>query len=125
MLFPNYKIIPEEKEKDLQTLENQTPILKQTANFYIEGLYFIVIGFTSTATFYLVSSCLKDFSQTVAGMDSSGAVQAFSSYGIDTLASVFLTSILVKSLVRPVYIFVLYPLLSTLMLIILYSYQHQ
>lgn len=88
MLFPNYKIIPEEKEKDLQTLENQTPILKQTANFYIEGLYFIVIGFTSTATFYLVSSCLKDFSQTVAGMDSSGAVQAFSSYGIDTLASV-------------------------------------
>lgn len=63
MLFPNYKITPEEKEKDLQTLENQTPILKQKANFYIEGLCFIVIGFTSTATFYLVSSCLKDFSQ--------------------------------------------------------------
>ena len=122
ILFPNYKITPEEKEKDLQTLENQTPILKQKANFYIEGLCFIVIGFTSTVTFYLVSSCLKDFSQTVAGMDSSGAVQAFSSYGIDTLASVFLTSILVKSLVRPVYIVVLYPLLSTLMLIILYSY---
>ena len=41
-------------------------------------------------------------------MDSSGAVQAFSSYGIDTLASVFLTSILVKSLVRPVYIVLSY-----------------
>lgn len=38
------------------------------------------------------------------------------------ISSVFLTSILVKSLVRPVYIVVLYPLLSTLMLIILYSY---
>lgn len=36
MLFPNYKITPEEKEKDLQTLENQTPILKQTVNFYIK-----------------------------------------------------------------------------------------
>ena len=36
MPFPNYKITPEEKEKDLQTLENQTPILKQKANFLLK-----------------------------------------------------------------------------------------
>ncbi|OCG03926.1 MFS transporter [Gilliamella sp. wkB112] len=120
MPFPNHKITPEQEEKSGDTVVKDTPFLKEKANFWIEGLCFIVIGFTSTATFYLVSSCLKDFSQTVAGMDSAGAVQAFSSYGIGTLASVFLTSILVKSLVRPAYVVVIYPLLSTLMLIALY-----
>lgn len=120
MPFPNHKITPEQEEKVSDTVDKDTPFLKEKANFWIEGICFIVIGFTSTATFYLVSSCLKDFSQTVAGMDSSGAVQAFSSYGIGTLTSVFLTSILVKSLVRPAYVVVIYPLLSTLMLIVLY-----
>lgn len=120
MPFPNHKITPEQEEKDLQTITEEAPTLKHESNFWIEGICFIVIGFTSTATFYLVSSCLKDFSQTVAGMDSAGAVKAFSSYGLGTLASVFLTSILVKSLIKPVYIVVVYPLLSMLMLIGLY-----
>lgn len=120
MPFPNHKITPEQEEKDLQTITEEAPTLKHKSNFWIEGICFIVIGFTSTATFYLVSSCLKDFSQTVAGMDSAGAVKAFSSYGLGTLASVFLTSILVKSLIKPVYIVVVYPLLSMLMLIGLY-----
>lgn len=122
MPFPNHKITPEEEVKDLQTIEKNPATLKQNSNRMIEGICFIVIGFTSTATFYLVSSCLKDYSQTVADMDAAGAVKAFSAYGIGTLASVFLTSILVKSLIRPVYIVVLYPLLSTFMLIALYSY---
>ena len=120
MPFPNHKITPEQEEKDLQTITEEALTLKHKSNFWIEGICFIVIGFTSTATFYLVSSCLKDFSQTVAGMDSAGAVKAFSSYGLGTLASVFLTSILVKSLIKPVYIVVVYPLLSMLMLIVLY-----
>lgn len=120
MPFPNHKITPEQEEKDLQTINKEVPTLKHKSNFWIEGICFIVIGFTSTATFYLVSSCLKDFSQTVAGMDAAGAVKAFSSYGLGTLASVFLTSILVKSLIKPVYIVVVYPLLSMLMLIGLY-----
>lgn len=120
MPFPNHKLTPEQELENLEKNEKTTPVLKQKANFWIEGICFIIIGFTSTATFYLVSSCLKDFSQTVAGMDSSGAVQTFSSYGIGTLASVFLTSLLVKSLIKPVYIVVFYPLLSTIMLIVMY-----
>ncbi|MDF7667021.1 MFS transporter [Orbaceae bacterium ESL0727] len=120
MPFPNYKITPQQEEKDLTAVDTSMPTLKTKANFWIEGICFILIGFTSTATFYLVSSCLKDFSQTVAGMDAAGAGYSVSAYGIGTLASVFLTAFLVKSLVRPVYIVVLYPLLSTLMLITLY-----
>ncbi|MDF7671108.1 MFS transporter [Orbaceae bacterium ESL0721] len=120
MPFPNHKLTPEQEVEDLETIEKDVPTLKTKANFWIEGICFILIGFTSTATFYLVSSCLKDFSQTVAGMDSAGAGYSLTSYGIGTLASVFLTAFLVKSLVRPVYIVVIYPLLSTLMLIALY-----
>lgn len=122
MPFPNHKQVETETDQEQVKQNLDIPYLKEKANFYIEGICFIIIGFTSTATFYLVSSCLKDFAQNIAGMDSTGAVRAFSAYGIGTLASVFLTAILVKSLIRPVYIVVVYPLLSTLMLIILYSY---
>lgn len=124
MPFPNHQKSAADEATDKESNEDvasSQPRLKTKANFWIEGVCFIVIGYTSTATFYLISSCLKDYAQSVVGMDSAGAIQAFSSYGIGTLASVFLTSLLVKSLIRPVYIVVLYPLLSMLMLIVLYA----
>ena len=124
MPFPNHKqpaaeeIADESIEKDTKPL----PKLKQKANFWIEGICFIIIGYTSTATFYLVSIWLPKFSESVAMMSPSASAQTISYYAIGTLTSVILTSILVKSLIRPVYIVFVYPCLSAIMLFVLFLF---
>lgn len=123
MPFPNHKK-PENSETDEKTevdLSN-LPRLKEKANFWIEGVCFIVIGYTSTATFYLVSIWLPKFSSAVAQMSDTAAAQTISYYAIGTLASVILTSILVKSWIRPVYVVFVYPMLSAIMLFVLYLF---
>ena len=124
MPFPNHKqpaaeeIADESIEKDTKPL----PKLKQKANFWIEGICFIIIGYTSTATFYLVSIWLPKFSESVAMMSPSASAQTISYYAMGTLTSVILTSILVKSLIRPVYIVFVYPCLSAIMLFVLFLF---
>ena len=124
MPFPNHKqpaaeeIADESIEKDTKTL----PKLKQKANFWIEGICFIIIGYTSTATFYLVSIWLPKFSESVAMMSPSASAQTISYYAIGTLTSVILTSILVKSWIRPVYVVFVYPCLSAIMLFVLFLF---
>ena len=124
MPFPNHKqpaaeeIADESIEKDTKPL----PKLKQKANFWIEGICFIIIGYTSTATFYLVSIWLPKFSESVAMMSPSASAQTISYYAIGTLTSVILTSILVKSWIRPVYVVFVYPCLSAIMLFVLFLF---
>ncbi|TSJ92089.1 MFS transporter [Gilliamella apicola] len=124
MPFPNHKQ-PIAKEIAQESVEQETkplPKLKQKANFWIEGVCFIIIGYTSTATFYLVSIWLPKFSESVAMMNPSASAQTISYYAIGTLASVILTSILVKSWIRPVYIVFVYPCLSAIMLFVLFLF---
>ena len=124
MPFPNLKQ-PIAEEIAKESVEQETkplPKLKQKANFWIEGVCFIIIGYTSTATFYLVSIWLPKFSESVAMMSPSASAQTISYYAIGTLASVILTSILVKSWIRPVYIVFVYPCLSAIMLFVLFLF---
>ncbi|PXZ07116.1 MFS transporter [Gilliamella apicola] len=124
MPFPNHKQ-PIAEEIAKESVEQETkplPKLKQKANFWIEGVCFIIIGYTSTATFYLVSIWLPKFSESVAMMSPSASAQTISYYAIGTLASVILTSILVKSWIRPVYIVFVYPCLSAIMLFVLFLF---
>ncbi|MFQ1054447.1 MFS transporter [Gilliamella apicola] len=124
MPFPNHKQPAAEEIAD-ESIEKETkplPKLKQKANFWIEGICFIIIGYTSTATFYLVSIWLHKFSESVAMMSPSASAQTISYYAMGTLTSVILTSILVKSLIRPVYIVFVYPCLSAIMLFALFLF---
>lgn len=124
MPFPNHKepVTQEVTEAVVQEDASPLPKLKEKANFWIEGICFIIIGYTSTATFYLVSIWLPKFSTDVAHMSEAAAAQTISYYAIGTLASVILTSILVKSWIRPVYVVFIYPTLSAMMLFVLYLF---
>jgi len=127
MPFPNHKQPAAEEIAD-ESIEKETkplPKLKQKANFWIEGICFIIIGYTSTATFYLVSIWLPKFSESVAMMSPSASAQTISYYAMGTLTSVILTSILVKSLIRPV-ILCLFILVYQQLCCLFYSYSlHQ
>lgn len=90
--------------------------------FWIEGICLILIGYTATATFYLISVWLPTYGREAAGMPETASLQLISYYSIGSLLSVFITSYLVKSLVRPVTFVFLYPLISFIALVLLWKF---
>lgn len=124
MPFSNNKQ-PQTEEVTQATTEidiNPLPKLKQKANFWIDGICFIIIGYTTTATLYLVSIWLPKLSMSTANMSESAADQTISYYAIGTLASVILTSILVESWIVRSISCLFTPSLSAIMLFALYLY---
>ncbi|WP_318505057.1 MFS transporter [Bacillus sp. T3] len=91
--------------------------------FWVEGLAIILIGYTATATFYLIQVWLPTYGQEVVGMPEVTALKLISYYSLGSLASVFLTSYLVKSLVKPVTIVLIYPLVSFITLLAIWQVQ--
>ncbi|WP_025692247.1 MFS transporter [Paenibacillus zanthoxyli] len=90
-------------------------------NFWIEGICLILIGYTATATFYLISVWLPKYGEQVVQMSKTSSLQLISYYSIGSLLAVFVTSYLVKSLVRPVTFVLLYPFISFVALLVLWQ----
>lgn len=88
--------------------------------FSIEGITLIAIGFTCTTTFYLISVWLPTYGQEVVGMSKTASLALVSYYSIGSLISVFITAYLVKSLIKPVTVLFVYPLISLIFLLILW-----
>ena len=87
--------------------------------FWIEGLALIIIGYTSTATFSIINTWIPSYGREVAGMAEASSLKLVSYYSVGSIVAVIVTSILVKSLVKPVRIVFVYPLISVIMLTIL------
>lgn len=90
--------------------------IKET-KFTKESIALILIGFTCTATFMLWLNCAQKFGAEVAGMENVGNMQVW--YSIGTLSAIILTSILVNKIKEVRFLFA-YPLISLIMLIIVY-----
>ncbi|QWU14907.1 Sugar phosphate permease [Paenibacillus sophorae] len=91
------------------------------ANFWIEGLALILIGFTSTATFFIISVWLPTYGQEAAGMAANASRQLISYYSIGSLVAVFITAVLVKKWVKPATFILIYPLISLACLFLLWA----
>lgn len=83
------------------------------ANFKIEGIALVVIGYTATATFHTVINWITIYSRDVAGMSESGAQSIMSFYSIGAVISVAATAVLVQKTIKPARLLVLYPILAT------------
>lgn len=92
---------------------------KAKPNFWIEGLALIIIGYTSTATFSIINTWIPSYGREVAGMAEAASLKLVSYYSVGSIVAVIFTSIIVKSLVKPVRIVFVYPLISVIMLTIL------
>lgn len=93
---------------------------KGKPKFWIEGLSLIIIGYTSTATFSIINTWIPSYGREVAGMAEAASLKLVSYYSVGSIVAVVFTSIIVKSLVKPVRIVFIYPLISTIMLTILW-----
>lgn len=104
-------------KNDVEAVTEESTSVKP--KFWIEGLALIIIGYTSTATFSIINTWIPSYGREVAGMAEAASLKLVSYYSIGSIVAVILTSILVKSLVKPVRIVFIYPLISVIMLTIL------
>ncbi|GKU83262.1 MFS transporter [Niallia sp. NCCP-28] len=115
--FPNHK---QQGDGDKERIgETQ---FKSKPKFWVEGLCLILIGYTATATFYLISVWLPTYGREVGGMSQTASLSLISYYSIGSLLAVFITSYLVKGLVKPVTFVFVYPLISFIALMILWAF---
>ena len=112
--FPSHIV---SKGKEDKEEAQSTKVFASKPNFFIEGFAVIMIAFTATATFLIVQTWLPTYGEEVVGMTNTSALKLVSYYSAGSLASVFLTSYLVKSLIKPVYIVLVYPLMSFFVLL--------
>ena len=84
------------------------------SKWYLEGICFVLYGYISQATFYLISQWLTKYGAAVAQMSDMAARSLMSYYSGGSLACVFVTAIITKKGIRPITLLVAYTFISTL-----------
>ena len=84
------------------------------SKWYLEGIAFVVYGYISQATFYLISQWLTKYGVAVAQMSDMAARSLISYYSVGSLVCVFFTAFVTKKGIRPITLLVAYTLISTL-----------
>ncbi|MGM9945290.1 MAG: MFS transporter [Lysinibacillus sp.] len=107
--FPNH-VVQKGSKEEVET----TQVFASKPKFFVEGLALLAIAFTATATFLIVQTWLPTYGEEVVGMTNTSSLKLVSYFSAGSLASVFITSYLVKSLIKPVYVVFIYPLMSLL-----------
>lgn len=91
----------------------------KNAKFSAESVALILIGFTSTATFQLWLNCAQTFGKDVAGISSEAVSMMQTYYSAGTMAALVVTSLLITKF-KQVRFLVIYPAVSTVMLVLVY-----
>ncbi|MGY3778654.1 MFS transporter [Isobaculum melis] len=118
--FPTSQITQKQQSSD----EKIIPFVKK-AHLLLDGLPLILIGFTSTATFLLVSNGIGQYAQSVLHLSEATGRQLVSYYSVTSLLGAVLTSIFVKKWVKGTVLLIIYPFISCLSLCSLYFFPSQ
>ncbi len=109
--FPGSDKSDEKGESFLESLKN--------ANFTLESVACILIGFTCTATFQLWLNCAQTFAKEVAGVAAESASIMQTYYSAGSLVALVVTSFLITRF-KQVRFLVIYPAVSVVMLLLVY-----
>lgn len=115
--FPSMNPVQEAKEEGLSAAA-ATWVPK--SKWYLEGICFVIYGYISQATFYLISQWLTKYGVAVAQMTDMAARSLISYYSIGSLACVFFTAFITKKGVRTITLLVAYTFISTIAIGALY-----
>lgn len=109
--FPSMNPVKEAKEEGTSTkLTSWIPKSK----WYLEGICFVIYGYISQATFYLISQWLTKYGASVAQMTDIASRALMSYYSIGSLCCVFFTAFITKKGIRPITLLVVYTFISTI-----------
>ncbi len=93
---------------------------EEKMKFTTTSIAVILIGFTCTSTFQLWLNCNQELGK-LYGLAKPSQIQSY--YAMGSMVAVLVTAALVKKFLKPVKVLVLYPLISTIMLLIIYFVQ--
>lgn len=93
--FPNSKEVAKADESKVSKVTEKTDTTVKS-NLLIDGTLFIIYGYISQATFYLVSQMLTQYGQQVGGMAQGAAHSLVSWYSLGSIVCVLLTAFLGK-----------------------------
>lgn len=120
-LFLLKRPFPDQDAKENQQAEIQAVKFKSQPKIAIEGVCFIIYGFISQATFYLISQFIGIYGEEVAQMTTDNANLLISYYSTGSLICVAVTAVLATK-VRPVYLVTLYTLVSFVTILIMWLF---
>lgn len=92
--FPDSNEVTKEDEEKAEEQANNNI----ASNVLIDGTLFIIYGYISQATFYLVSQMLTQYGQQVGGMAQASAHSLVSWYSLGSICCVLLTAVLGKKI---------------------------
>jgi len=99
---------------------DKAEVKKEKMKFTATSIAIILIGFTCTSTFQLWLNCNQELGK-LYGVANPSQIQSY--YAIGSMVAVLVTAPLIKNFIKPVRILVIYPAISTLMLLVLYFIQ--
>lgn len=117
--FPTLETV----NKSTELKEDVKEVVK--ANFRLEGIALIVIGFTATATFQIFLNVNKSFGTDIVGMTEVAAGKIQSNYAMGSIWAVIITALLVKKLVKPARFLIIYPGISLVTLIAMFILKNE
>lgn len=120
-LFLLKRPFPDQDAKENDQTEIQAVTFKSQPKIAIEGVCFIIYGFISQATFYLISQFIGIYGEEVARMTTDNANLLISYYSTGSLVCVAVTAVLATK-VRPVYLVVLYTLVSFVTILVMWLF---
>ncbi|MBO1000801.1 MFS transporter [Bacillus sp. SD075] len=77
-----------------------------------EGFALVIIGFTSTGLFTVSQIWLPTYGQQAVGMPMASSIKLISYYSLGALISVLVLSVLLKKIVRPITVIMIYPIIT-------------
>ncbi len=117
MSYPSMNPAEEAKEDGKDTA---AALWMPKSKWYLEGICFVIYGYISQATFYLISQWITKYGAAVAQMSDMAARSLMSYYSVGSLCCVFFTAFVTKKGIRPITLLVAYTLISTLSISALY-----
>ncbi|MFL0167442.1 MFS transporter [Candidatus Clostridium helianthi] len=100
--------------------KKEAPAQSEKMKFTATSIAVILIGFTCTSTFQLWLNCNQELGK-LYGLANPSQIQTY--YALGSMVAVLVTAVLVKSFIKPVRVLIIYPLISAIMLMIIYFVQ--
>ncbi len=122
MLFAGKFPVANQDAKVEEKAEEKEDVPASKGNLWFDGTLFILYGYISQATFYLVSQWLSQYGTKVAGMGDAGSHALISYYSIGSIVCVLVTAALAKRAVKEIQFLGVYTLISFLSLLLMYMF---
>lgn len=95
---------------------------KTPGNLWLDGTLFVLYGYISQATFYLVSQWLSQYGASIAKMGDTSSRALISYYSLGSIVCVLVTAVLAKKAVKEISFLGVYTCLSFLSLLLMYLF---